>query len=141
VRRNWIAVASGEHVQRGVAQGFMQVCHGKATPLRRVHPGDRVVYYSPTHRFQGKDPLRAFTAIGIVGDGEAYQVDLGEGFYPFRRSVSWRAFQVTPIAGLRERLEFCGDGPNWAGKFRFGLFTISDSDFGIIETAMCVLPT
>jgi hypothetical protein len=26
----------------------MQVCHGKAAPLRRVQPGDRVVYYSPT---------------------------------------------------------------------------------------------
>ena len=45
--RNWLAVASAEHVEIGRDAGFMQVCHGKATPLRRVQPGDRVVYYSP----------------------------------------------------------------------------------------------
>jgi hypothetical protein len=33
--RNWIAVASAEHAQRGRSEGFMQVCHGKAAPLRR----------------------------------------------------------------------------------------------------------
>jgi len=46
--QNWIAVASAEHVRRGQSEGFMQVCHGKAAPLRRVRPGNRVVYYSPT---------------------------------------------------------------------------------------------
>ena len=45
---NWIAVASAEHVRRGREGGFMQVCHGKAAPLRRIQPGDGVVYYSPT---------------------------------------------------------------------------------------------
>ena len=43
--RNWLAVASAEHVEIGRSAGFMQVCHGKASPLRRVQPGDRVVYY------------------------------------------------------------------------------------------------
>lgn len=61
---NWIAVASAEHVRIGRAGGFMQVCHGKATPLRRVKPGDYVVYYSPTVEFGSKKKLQAFTAIG-----------------------------------------------------------------------------
>ena len=30
----------------------MQVCHGKAAPLQRIQPGDRVVYYSPTVSFR-----------------------------------------------------------------------------------------
>jgi hypothetical protein len=34
--QNWIAVASADHVGRGRAPGFMQVCHGKAAPLRRI---------------------------------------------------------------------------------------------------------
>lgn len=34
--KSWIAVASAEHVRSGRAQGFMQVCHGKAAPLRRL---------------------------------------------------------------------------------------------------------
>jgi hypothetical protein len=63
--RNWVAVASAEHVRIGRSHGFMQVCHGKAAPLRRVQPGDRVVYYSPTFAFRGRDGLQSFTAIGV----------------------------------------------------------------------------
>ena len=64
--RNWLAVASAEHVEIGRDAGFMQVCHGKATPLRRVQPGDRVVYYSPnriyspSHALRGKDPTQHY---------------------------------------------------------------------------------
>ena len=49
-RANWIAVACAEHARRGCAEpqrGFMQVCHGKCAPLRRVKPGDSVAYYAP----------------------------------------------------------------------------------------------
>jgi hypothetical protein len=46
--RNWLAVASAEHVRIGRAEGFMQVCHGKAVPLRRLRPDDWVIYYLPT---------------------------------------------------------------------------------------------
>ena len=41
--RNWLAVASAEHVDIGRNGGFMQVNQGKATPLRRIQPGDRIV--------------------------------------------------------------------------------------------------
>lgn len=68
----WVAVASAEHVRHGRRGGFMQVCHGKAGPLRRIHPGDRVVYYSPTISFGGKDRLQAFTALGTVLPGDSY---------------------------------------------------------------------
>ena len=40
--KNWLAVASADHVAVGRAEGFMQVCHGKVSPLRRLQPGDRV---------------------------------------------------------------------------------------------------
>ena len=39
--QNWIAVASAEHVRRGRADGFMQVCHGKGGPLARIRAGAR----------------------------------------------------------------------------------------------------
>ena len=80
--RNWVAVASAEHVRIGRSKGFMQVSHGKAAPLRRIHPGDGVVYYSPTNALGGKDKLQSFTAIGIVKDGAPYQVDLGRRLLP-----------------------------------------------------------
>lgn len=81
----WIAVASAEHVRLGRAGGFIQVCHGKAAPLRLIQVGDPVVYYSPNTRFGGKDRLQAFTAIGIAGGREAYCVRHGMRL-PRRRS-------------------------------------------------------
>jgi hypothetical protein len=62
----WIAVASAEHVRGGRDEGFMQVSHGKAAPLQRIKPDDRVVYYSPAVTLGGKDGLQSFTAIGKV---------------------------------------------------------------------------
>ncbi len=33
---HWLAVASREHVKRGIAGGFAQVCHGKPGPLKQM---------------------------------------------------------------------------------------------------------
>jgi EVE domain len=133
---NWIAVASAEHVSLGRADGFMQVCHGKSAPLRRVTPGSRVVYYSPTGQFGGKDKLQSFTAIGVVRTSEPYLFDMGGGFHPFRRDVTWLTSQPAPIQPLLEKLEFSAGVRNWGQKFRYGLFSISDHDMGVIADAM-----
>ena len=133
---NWIAVASAEHVRRGRAEGFMQVCHGKAAPLRRIRPGDRVAYYSPSEEFRGRPALKAFTAIGVVRDREPYQVDMGGGFRPFRRDVDWLPGQECPIAPLLDALEFAAGRRNWGYQLRFGLFAVSDHDLGVIAAAM-----
>jgi len=134
--RNWIVVASADHVRTGRAGGFMQAGHGKAAPLRRVRPGDRVACYSPTSEFRGKDTLQAFTAIGIARDGEPYQFDMGGGFCPFRRDVAWLPAHAAPIQPLLDRLEFTTGVRNWGYRFRFGLFAISDHDMNIIAEAM-----
>jgi EVE domain len=134
--KNWIAVASADHVRLGRSQGFMQVSHGKAAPLRRIQPGDRVVFYSPTEAFRSKDQLRAFTAIGVVKEGEPYQADMGGGFSPFRRDVAWQAASETPIELLLEQLEFASGKRNWGYQLRFGLFEISEADMSRIARAM-----
>jgi hypothetical protein len=64
--RNWLAVASADHVRAGRKLGFMQNNHGRPAPLRRIQPGDRVVFYSPTDSFRGNDSLQAFTPLGTV---------------------------------------------------------------------------
>jgi hypothetical protein len=134
--QNWIAVACVEHAQRGRSAGFMQVCHGKAAPLRRVKPGSRVVYYSPTETFGGSDRLQAFTALGVVRDGEAYQVDMGGGFEPFRRDIDWFETRPTPIKPLLDRLALTRGRRNWGQSFRFGLVAISVEDMTVIAEAM-----
>jgi len=45
----WIAVACADHVALGVAGGFMQVCHGKAAPLRRMRPGQHSLHSNRRH--------------------------------------------------------------------------------------------
>jgi hypothetical protein len=133
---NWIAVASAEHVRIGRGQGFMQVCHGKGAPLRRVLPGHKVVYYSPTVVFGARDKLQAFTALGVVKAQEPYQFDMGGGFHPFRRDVEWLEGRDAPIQPLLPQLEFAAGQKNWGQKFRYGLFSISDHDMGVIASAM-----
>ena len=133
---HWLAVASAEHVRRGRAAGFMQVCHGKGAPLRRVQPGAGIVYYSPTETLGCNDGLRAFTALGRVRDAEPYQFDMGNGFRPFRRYVDWAEADETPIRPLLDRLDFTAGKPNWGYQLRFGLIEVGAHDFAVIAEAM-----
>ena len=132
----WIAVASAEHVRRGRAEGFMQVCHGKGSPLKRLRPGDGVVYYSPTVSFGGADRLQAFTAIGTVREGAPFQADMGGGFQPFRREVDWTEAGEASIRPLLSLLDFTSANPNWGYQLRLGLFAITVHDFQVIGEAM-----
>ena len=135
-RKYWLAIASADHVQRGRAEGFMQVCHGKSAPLRRVKLGDGVVYYSPAQTMGGKDKLQSFTAQGVIcGDG-VYQVDMGQGFSPYRRDVQWSDTMIIPIRPLLDQLELTRGKSNWAYPFRFGLLEITTPDYQLIAQAM-----
>lgn len=136
----WIAVACADHVRRGREGGFLQVCHGKAGPLRRIRPGDGVAYDSPTVAFGGPEPCRAFTAVGTVAEGEPYALDMGGGFIPWRRAVRWAAATEAPIAPLLPRLAFPAGSGNWGAKLRFGLLAIEAGDFGLIAQAMGAVP-
>ena len=91
--RYWLAVACAEHVAVGVEGGFMQVCHGKQAPLKRLKRGDKVVYYSPGVVMGKADGLQSPTAVGEVATGEPYQVEMSAGFKPFRRDVRWQPFE------------------------------------------------
>lgn len=138
--RCWIAVACAEHAQRGrehAPVGFMQVCHGKGGPLRRLVPGDVVAYYAPSTTMGGKDRLQSFVSLGVVQPGQPYQADMGGGFVPFRRDVRYVAAEPTPIAPLLDALDFVGDRQHWGQNFRFGLFEVSAHDMALIAQAMC----
>ncbi|CAN7197317.1 EVE domain-containing protein [Rhizobium leguminosarum] len=138
--RNWIAVASANHVRIGREAGFMQVCHGKAAPLRRSATGDRVIYYSPTETFGGRDRLQAFTAIGMVKETDAYQAEVHPDFRPWRRDVAWRQAMETPIRPLLDRLSFTSGRASWGYQLRLGLFEIDKNDAELIAEAMLSAP-
>jgi hypothetical protein len=135
-RRYWIAVASADHARRGKDLGIMQVCHGKGGPLKRPRAGDGVVYYSPTVSFKGKGRLQAFTSIGVVRDERVYQADMGGGFRPFRRDVTFVTANEASILPLLDELELTRGKRNWGYAFRFGFLEITQRDFAAISAAM-----
>jgi hypothetical protein len=137
--KSWIAVASGDHVAKGRAEGFAQVNHGKAGPLRRMQAGDRIIYYAPVRTYGGKERLQAFVAHGRIAPREVYQGMMAGGFTPFRRDVIWDAAGQAPIAPLLERLSFTAGKVNWGAPFRWGLFEIPETDARIIAEAMGVV--
>jgi hypothetical protein len=132
----WVAVASAEHVRLGRKAGFMQVCHGKAAPLRRIRPGDLVAYYSPTDTFKDADKLQAFTAIGIAKAVAPYQAYMGKGFCPYRRDVNWLSAEEAPIRPLLHQLTFTTARKSWGFQLRLGLFEICEGDMLLVANAM-----
>jgi hypothetical protein len=136
--RFWLGVVSQEHVQRGVAGGFAQLCHGKAAPLRRMRPGDWLVYYSPTTRMGGGDPVRSFTALGRVAEGDPFPFRMSEDFCPFRRAVDFVPARPAPIAPLLPELSFIPDKRRWGFPFRRGHLELPAEDFRRIAVAMGV---
>jgi hypothetical protein len=136
--RYWIGVASREHVLRGVAGGFCQLNHGKAGPIKRLKPGDWIVYYSPRETMGSGEPVQAFTAIGQIRPGEPYAGEMGGGMQAMRRDVDFLKAREAPIRPLIETLSFTKDRASWGYAFRRGSFAVSEADFRAIAEAMGV---
>ena len=134
--RYWINTISREHVLRGIAGGFTQAGHGKASPLRRLGRDDLIAFYSPRTALDSGEPLKALTAIGRIVDDEPYQVVMTPDFHPWRRNVRFLASEEAPIQPLIPKLEFIKNKQSWGMYFRRGLFAIGASDFGLLASAM-----
>lgn len=134
--RYWVGVASKEHVARGVAGGFCQLCHGKAQPLKRMERGDWIIYYSPKAVFGGDDACQQFTAIGRVIGDEVYPFEMAPGFIPFRRDIEFIPAQVADIRPLINQLNVIQNKSRWGYAFRFGHIEISREDFELIAAQM-----
>lgn len=132
----WIIVASKDHVQKGISEGIAQACHGKASPLKRMHKGDYVVYYSGKQTFGKSDKCQEFTAIGEVKDEEVYPFQMSADFCPFRRNITFFESKDIPILSLIDNLTFIRNKKNWGYPFRFGILEINQHDFELISTQM-----
>ncbi|WP_406795531.1 MULTISPECIES: EVE domain-containing protein [Brevibacillus] len=134
--RYWIGVVSASHVNRGVLGGFAQLCHGKSAPLRRMSPGDWLIYYSPRTDLSKGEVLQAFTAIGQVADDKIYEYPMSESFVPYRRNVRYIPCREVKIAALLDQLTFTRGNRNWGYQFRYGHFEVGFEDFLTIAGAM-----
>ncbi|WP_064199705.1 EVE domain-containing protein [Brevibacillus brevis] len=134
--RYWIGVVSASHVKRGVLGGFAQLCHGKSAPLRRMSPGDWLIYYSPRTDLSKGEVLQAFTAIGQVTDDKIYEYPMSESFVPYRRNIRYIPCREVKIATLLDQLTFTRGNRNWGYQFRYGHFEVGFEDFLTITGAM-----
>mgnify|MGYP000991585589 CR=1 len=132
----WIGTVSKEHVERGKAGGFAQLCHGKQSPLKRMQPGDILIYYSPNERYGEKSPYQCLTALGVIIDSLIYQIKMSPDFIPYRREVRYLQTIDTPIRSLIPQLSFIQDKNKWGYVFRFGVLPISCADFIFIAESM-----
>lgn len=135
-RNCWIGVVSREHVEIGVAGGFIQLGHGRKAPLQQLRAGDVVAMYSPRTAYPDGEPLQAFTAIGRVDSGEVYQVEMSPDFKPFRIDVHFSPATDTPIKPLIGELSFIRNKTHWGAAFRFGRLKVPADDFARIARAM-----
>lgn len=136
LRSYWIGVVSRSHVLLGVEGGFIQLNHGRKAPLQKLHTGDGLLMYSPRASYPDGEALQSFTAIGIIGAGEIYQVEMSEDFKPYRIDVRFLECNEASIKPLIDQLSFIRDKAHWGAAFRFGQAKIPAADFALIAEAM-----
>lgn len=132
----WIIVASKDHVKTGLAEGFAQACHGKASPLKRMRKDDFIIYYSGKQALGRPGICHEFTAIGKVMDDEIYQYRVSGDFCPSRRNVEFLPSSDVSILPLIPELNFINNKKSWGYPFRFGFFEINPHDFELISSQM-----
>ncbi len=132
----WIGVVSRAHAQIGVDGGFIQLNHGKKTPLQRMHAGDYILIYSPREDYPEGDVLQHFTAIGRIRTGDVYQAEMTPNFTPYRLDVDFIPCTPTPIKPLLPELTFIKKKTRWGAAFRFGHLKIQAEDFRRIADAL-----
>ena len=131
----WIGVACKEYVESGVKLGICQFCHGKSAPAKRLSRGDFIIYYSSKITMKVSDLYQKFTAIGEVIDEAPYQVDMEDGFKPFRRNINYFEAKHIDIKPLVPLLSFIKNKNSW-GYFRYGFLEIDQESFRVIADHM-----
>ncbi|MCY9031814.1 EVE domain-containing protein [Bacillus inaquosorum] len=134
----WIGVVSEQHVLKGAASGFAQLCHGKKAPLAKMKEGDWLIYYSPRDAYPDGKLLRSFTAIGKVKSGNIYPYQMAPNFIPYRLDIDYYPCDKIGFYGIKSQLEFVQETKHLGFLFRRGHFEISKNDFLTISQAMGV---
>ncbi|CAC9975347.1 EVE domain-containing protein [Flavobacterium panici] len=135
-KKYWIATISKEHAQRAINGGFIQVCHGKEGPLKRMQKEDQILIYSSKIKMEVNEKCQCFTAWGKVLDDEVYSFEMTEKFVPFRRNIQFMKCNEVSILPLIENLEFISNKKSWGYPFRYGFFEINENDFNFITSKM-----
>ena len=132
----WIVVASKDHVEMGKKSGVVQANHGKFYSLRKMEPGDLILFYSSKIKYKEPEPCKKFTAIARVKQGDVYQGHMEGNWEPYRRDVEFLPCEETDILPLIPKMTFIRKKESWGFVFRLGCFEIPKEDFENISREM-----
>ena len=132
----FIASISKEHADIGIKNGFIQVCHGKQAPLKRMKANDKILIYSAKLKMESKEKFQKFVGLGEIIDNEIFQFQMNEDFCPFRKKVNFFKSKEVSILPLIEKLDFIPNKKSWGYPFRFGFLEIPEKDFLLIKGEM-----
>ncbi len=133
--RYWVGVVGLGHVDFGVKTGICAFSHGKRAAIEKLSEGDRFVYYSPRTAYRDGDPVQKFVALGTVIDATPIEVNWN-GYDLWAAKAAYAAVTPAPVRPLLGPLRFVTNPAKWGMAFRRGQFEITESDFGLIETAL-----
>lgn len=124
----WVAVISYEHAAKAAAGGFLQVCHGKESPLRKTKAGDVFYIYCPREKMKDGLKMQLIAYRGQFKNDSVYQIEQMPGFTPYRKDVVIdNNFSPISLDEVRESLEWTANS-NWGMMARRGFFEITQSD-------------
>jgi hypothetical protein len=127
VKRYWLAVVSLDHAKIGFEARFLQVCHGRAAPLRRAAVDDEVFVYCPRTAYRNGKSLMSVQFHGRFANEKIYQVETVDAFAPFRRDVDFSAsFRPIDIRRISD-LELTAN-PSWGVALRRGFLELVSAD-------------
>ena len=141
--RYWIGLAERDSVQAAVSNGVCLFSGGKASAVRKLAPGDWILYYSPHESTDGAT-LECFTAVGEVVDETPWtqnwtQLCAGGPFWThgtrpkstqtWVRKCAYDAVGEVSVRPLLSSLSFVSQPRHWGRTFRRGQMEIGAADF------------
>lgn len=132
---SFVGVAHRKQVLIARDAGVVAFSHGRPAPVRRLAPGDKVVYYAPRSDFDG-EPVQAFVAHAEVTGPAPYEKRWRDDFTAWVRDARYDTVDAVPVRPLLDRLSFVKDSRHWGISFRRGQFEIGDADYALIARAL-----
>ena len=133
----YLGIAERVHARACTEAGVCVLGLKGPAGVRKLNPGDKVIYYSPKTEPEG-DVLRAFTAIGeVTGEGEYERQFDGASQPMWVRDVAWES-DVTEVSiyDLLENLSWIKKPKNWGFYMRGAYREIPMQDYSRIAGAM-----
>lgn len=134
--RYWIGVVPKDYVEIAKEGKFCQVCNGKKYFIEKMKANDKLIYYSPKENSTSTTKYQKFVATGTINSLHSYQVEMLEGFFPFRKNMTFEVIErEVSLAEIR-------DNPEWKqvrANLRFGQLEISESLFYTIYNKLMLI--